>query len=301
MRIHESMPTLTEQTSSPPGVDREAFRRRGYAIVEQLFSAEEIERLREVSTDTLAEHERDGRAGADPGREGTIRGASGDLLSIPSLRYVLLDPRLLRVVRDLLGGQPHYFGDSSLRVGKNGARGWHRDNVNRRRWRGGPDWHDPYPLLRCGLYMQDLARFSGGLALRPASNRPRRRLPTLGKLVQARAGDLVVWDLRTVHSGEVVRMRGLPGLALRPSLQTLLPDALRVPEERERIVMFMTFALPGEHLDDYIAYLRTRDYMCNAWAGARVAPDVWAQAADAGLEVLRSIPEYSPLTEVTGA
>jgi hypothetical protein len=289
--------TSSTELSPPPSVDREAFRRRGYTIVEQLFSAEEIERLRGVAIGTLTEHECEGRAGADPGPEGTIRGAGGDLLSVPSLRPVLLDPRLLRVVRDLLGGQPNYFGDSSLRVGKNGARAWHRDNVDRSRRRGGADWHDPYPLLRCGLYMQDQARFSGGLALRPASNRPRRLLPTLGKLVRARAGDLVVWDLRTVHSGEAVRMRGLPRLALHPRLQTLMPDALRVPEERERVVMFMTFALPGEHLDNYVKYLRTRDYMRKAWERARVAPEVWAQAESAGLEIVRLIPEYSPIGE----
>jgi hypothetical protein len=290
-----SMSTVSRQAPPFPGVDREAFRRRGYTVVEQLVNAEEVEQLRELALDTLAEHERDGRAGADPGREGTIRGAHGDLLSIPALRHVLLDPRILRVARDLLGGTPSYFGDSSVRVGKNGMRGWHRDNVNRRRWRGGPDWRDPYPLLRCGLYLQDQERFSGGLALRPSSNQSRRWLPTRGMLVRARAGDLVVWDLRTIHSGEVVRVRGLSRLALNPRLQTLVPDTLRVPEERERVVMFMTFALPGEHLDNYVTYLQTRDYMRAAWAGARVAPEVWAQAESAGLRVLRSIPEYSAL------
>jgi hypothetical protein len=289
--------TINKQAPSVPRVDRVAFRRRGYTVIERLFSVDEVERLRKVALDTLAERTREGRASADPGIEGTIRGPGGDLLSIPSIRGVLLDPRVLQVARELLGGAPHYFGDSSLRVGKNGVRGWHRDNVNRRRWRGGPDWHDPYPLLRCGLYMQDQAHFSGGLALRPHSNRSRRLTPTIGKLVRARAGDLVVWDLRTVHSGEVVRMRGLSRLALHPRLQTALPDVLRVPEERERVVMFMTFALPSEHLDRYVAYLQTRDYMREAWAGARVTAQVWDQAQDAGLSVFRSIPEYSVLSD----
>jgi hypothetical protein len=290
--------TVNKQQPSFPGVDRDTFRRRGYTVVEGLLSVEEVQRLRKVALDTLAQRTREGHAGADPGVEGTIRGPGGDLLCIPSIRGVLLDPRVLQVARELLGGAPHYFGDSSLRVGKNGVRGWHRDNVNRRRWRGGPDWHDPYPLLRCGLYMQDQAHFSGGLALRPRSNGPRRLMPTIGKLVRARAGDLVVWDLRTVHSGEVVRMRGLPRLALHPRLQTALPDVLRVPEECERVVMFMTFALPGEHLDRYVAYLQTRDYMREAWASARVTADVWDQAQDAGLSVLRSIPEYGALGDL---
>jgi hypothetical protein len=296
--------TIDERVSSPASrsvaalaeIDRDTFRRHGYLVVEQLFGAEEIERLRSVALDTLAEYERDGRGGVERGKEGTMRAAPGDLLSIPSLRHVLLDPRLLGAVTALLGGKPCYFGDSSVRVGRNGIRGWHRDNVNRRRWRGGPDWRDPYPLLRCGLYMQDQAHHSGGLALRPGSNRPGRRLPTLGRLVRARAGDLVVWDLRTVHSGEAVRMRGLPRLTLHPRLQTLLPERMRVPEERERVVMFMTFALPGAHLDNYLAYLSKRDYMRAAWASSGVAPEVWEQAEEAGLEIVRSIPEYTPLS-----
>jgi hypothetical protein len=164
--------------------------------------------------------------------------------------------------------------------------------VNRSRLRGGPDWHDPYPLLRCGLYLQDQALHSGGLALRPGSNRPGRRLPTLGKLVAAGAGDLVAWDLRTVHSGEVVRARGLPGLALNPRLQSLIPEQRRVPEGRERIVMFMTFGLPGSHLDNYLEYLKGRDYMQQIWSASQFGPEAWSQAESAGLHVLQPVPSY---------
>jgi Phytanoyl-CoA dioxygenase (PhyH) len=284
--------TPSQQIRSFPGVDRSTFRERGYTIVKGLFSLDEIKRLRTVALEAVAELERDGLINADSGIEGEIRASSCDLLSIPSLRHVLLDERLLEVVRELLGGQPSYFGDSSLRVGKNGTRGWHRDNVDRRRWRGGADWHDPYPILRCGLYLQDQAAHSGGLALRPGSSQPNRRLPTLPKLVAAQAGDLVAWELRTVHSGEAVRPRGLPRMTLNPRLQTLLPESLRVPEQVQRIVMFMTFAIPGPHLDNLLAYYRTRDYMRNSWASSRFGPAVWEQADGAGLHLLAPTPEY---------
>ncbi|HLL92496.1 MAG TPA: hypothetical protein VK252_06105, partial [Solirubrobacteraceae bacterium] len=257
--------------------------------------------LRETSIQAIAELQAAGLTSTDVGQEGTIRASTCDLLSVPSLRRVLLDARLLEVIEQLLGGRPCYFGDSSVRVGKNGSRAWHRDNVDRVRWRGGPDWQDPYPLLRCGLYLQDQASHSGGLALRPHSNRPDRRVPTLPRLVQARAGDLVAWDLRIVHSGEVVRPRGLPWLALNPRLQTVLPEALRVPDERERIVMFMTFGLSGPHLDHYIAYLKTRDYMRTSWTNSRFSADVWEQAANAGLDVLHPTPEYgTPADQTSG-
>jgi hypothetical protein len=286
------MSTPQTHTRSLPGCDRAVFRERGYTVVRELLDLEEVQRLRGIALETVAEAERQGRLGTEPGGEGTIRGCQGDLLSNPSLRHVLLDPRILGTVGELLGGEPVYFGDSSFRVGKNGVRGWHRDNVDHSRWRGGSDWHDPYPLLRCGLYLQDQSRHSGGLALRPYSNRPSRRLPTLPKLVDARAGDLVAWDLRTVHSGEAVRVRGLPSLPLNPRIQTRLPEGARVPEDGERIVMFMTFALVGPHLDHYLDYLRGRDYMCKAWSSSRFGPEVWAEAEKAGLRTLQPIPAY---------
>jgi hypothetical protein len=266
--------------------------RTGYTVVQDLLTGDEVERLRETAGAAIDQLAAEDLASTEHGRDGTLRASTCDLLSIPSLRGVLLDARLLAVIEQLLGGPPCYFGDSSVRVGKTGTRAWHRDNVDRVRWRGGPDWLDPYPLLRCGLYLQDQARHSGGLALRPCSNRPGRRLPTLPRLVRAKAGDLVAWDLRTVHSGEVVRARGLPGLALNPRLQTRLPESMRVPDDRERIVMFMTFGLPGPHLDHYLAYLKTRDYMRESWISSRFGPDVWEQAERAGLDVLHPTPEY---------
>src|SRR5690242_5934824 len=138
--LEATVSAATEQNLSFPGVDRDAFHRLGYVVVKQLFGVDEIERLRKLTLDTVAEYESEGRGFTDPDREGATRAVEGDLLSVPSVRHVLMDPRVLRVMRELLGGTPCYFGDSGIRIGKNGARGWHRDNVNRRRWRGGPDW-----------------------------------------------------------------------------------------------------------------------------------------------------------------
>jgi Phytanoyl-CoA dioxygenase (PhyH) len=286
------MSISADKTRALPATDPAVFHAEGYAVVRELFAADEVAQLRATAREAISELEATGRVAGDPGREGTIRSGAGDLLSNARLRHVLLDPRVLDVVEDLLGGKPVYFGDSSFRIGKNGVRGWHRDNVNRRRIRGGPDWHGPYPLLRCGIYLQDQSHHSGGLALRPRSSRPGRVRPTLPRLVDAHAGDLVAWNLRTVHSGEVVRLRGLPDLPLHPRLQTRVPDGLRVPDGSERIVMFMTFALPGPHLDNYIRYLKSRDYMCQAWSASRFGAEAWAEAEGAGLSVFAPIPAY---------
>src|SRR5271155_1196404 len=160
------MALANSHSRSSPGLDP-SLGERGYAIVRQLFDAEEIQSLRASAQEAVAEGEREGLVTSRPGVEGTMRHDTRDLLSISQLRHVLLDQRVVEVVRELLGGEPVYFGDSSVRIGKNGERGWHRANVNRRRGRGGPDWRDPYPVLGCGLYLQDLAHHSGGLAVRP--------------------------------------------------------------------------------------------------------------------------------------
>jgi hypothetical protein len=289
------MPVDSPQIQLSPDLNRSRFRERGYTVARQLFGVDEIERLRTVALKTMADLEELGLAATETSVEGALRYSGCDVLSIPSLRHVLLDPRLLGVIGELLGGQPSYFGDSSVRVGKSGARAWHRDNIDKVRvpWRRGSDWSDPYPLLRCGLYMQDQSRHSGGLALRPGSNRAKRRLPTLPRLVAANAGDLVAWHLRTVHSGEVVRPRGLPWLALNPRLQTRIPMGMRVPDDGVRIVIFMTFGLPGTHVDRFIEHYKTHeDYLRPSWENSRFGPEVWKEAEHAGLHVMRPIPEY---------
>jgi hypothetical protein len=264
-----------------------------------MLNADEVQRLRGVVIETIVEQERQGRVGFSTDTEGTIRGGEGDLLSNPSLRHVLLDRRLVEVIGELLGGKPTYFGDSSFRIGKNGVRGWHRDKVGRR-WVGGPDWRGSFPVLRCGLYLQDQARHSGGLGVRPGSHLSRRLLPTLPKLVDAQAGDLVVWNMRTVHSAEAVRMRWLPRFPLHPRLQTLLPHRMRVPEDGERIVIFLTFALPGPHFDNYLEYMKSRDFAREAWSHSRFGPEVWAEAESAGWQMLRPIPAYGKPLDQTG-
>jgi hypothetical protein len=283
---------LDQRASSFAGVDRDRFRERGYTVVKGLFEPQEIEALREDAARAMTELERLGLSMREHGSEGVGLYSRCDVLSIPQVRHVILDRRLISAIGELLGDRPTYFGESVLRIGKQGARAWHRDNADRVKRFGGLDWQDPYRILRCGVYMQDQARHSGGLAVRPRSNRPGRRIRSVPVFVEAEPGDLIVWDLRTVHSGEVVRCRLAPKLPLHPWLQTRLPQALQLPDERERMVMFMSFGLRGPHLDHYLEYLKTRPQNREIWETSRFGPDVWQQAAEAGLDVLGATPEY---------
>jgi len=303
-----------------PGVDRERLHRLGYTIVKRLFAREEMEALREQAIGALERLEERGLLLTEETSEGVARYSRCEVLGIPEVRQVALDARMVGVMSELLGGRPAYYGDSVLRMGSNGVRGWHRDCADRRRFRDGLDWHDPYPLLRCGLYMQDHAHRAGGLALRPRSHRREFHIRSLPTLVNAEMGDLVVWDGRTMHSGEVVRLRPLPAIALParvqsrvpqglrhalpaiplpPRVQTRVPQALRRGEERERVVIFMSYALPGPHLDHYIEFLRTRKQNRELWGTSRFGPEVREQAKQAGLDVLYPIPEFGTPQEAS--
>jgi alkylation response protein AidB-like acyl-CoA dehydrogenase len=65
--------------------------------------------------------------------------------------------------------------------------------------------------------------------------------------------------------------------------------------------MFMSFGLRGPHLDHYLEYLKTRPQNCEIWETSRFGPDVWKQAADAGLDVLGVTPEYGTPQQSQGA
>src|ERR1700683_5059455 len=120
------MSTVLDQRSysSFPAVDREQFRKRGYTVVKRLFEREEIEKLRADAQRAMSQREHNGIAVDDPGPEGVARYARCDVLSIPEVRHVLLDRRLVAVIGELLGGPPTYFGESVLRIGSHGGRAW---------------------------------------------------------------------------------------------------------------------------------------------------------------------------------
>lgn len=285
----------------------DAFLRDGYAIVPQLFSPDEAEAIRAA---TIAEVEALASSGdaVVAERDGEQRlSPRGDMLSYVSLRRVLLDPRLIAVATEVLGGTPYYWGESGVNVGalRGASRGWHTDADTT------PVTHGArFPLVRCGLYFQDTKRHSDGLAVVRGSHtkdvlskRFSRRLrtaaiPWIGApgttLVGTSPGDLVIWDFRLLHSGEVVRLKAAPSLPLPLNWQGKIPSSLRLPPERRRVVMFPTFGLPGPDLESWLERQRSREYMQDAWNASRFPASVVDEAAAAGLRVVRPVPFYGP-------
>jgi hypothetical protein len=267
----------------------EDFRRDGFVIVRNVFSTEEISRLRSVVGGLRDK----AVAGEDFDRSNIASRLvllRGDLLSMDDLKtmdYVAFDERVVNTARQLLG-RPEvvvYHGDSSAQTGE-GERGFHKDNCDRTNPTG-PDWSGEYGVIRMALYLQDHTVSSGGLKTRRRSHRyfsrHRGRAVNLG----TSAGDLVFWYLTTSHSGNFVRIRGVPNVVLHPRLERIVPRWLRVPEHAERMSIFCSFGAPSPHLDRYIEYQSKRPDMQKHWTRAGMGPHLDRLAAQRGIELRR--------------
>jgi len=207
-----------------------------------------------------------------------------DLLSVPALRAVLLDDRLLALVRSLIGSELMYFGDSSVSVGA-AFPGFHKDNPDKFDPRA-PDWQGRYPLVRFGIYTQSHKGRPDGLDLRRGSHEVCS--DTFGEHVYAdtEPGDVVIWNLRTSHSGGAISVMGRPidpGTFAARVLRKLPVLCDRQPEKR--LALFGTFGAPGPHLERYMAYLKTRKYAVDQFLAQRHDPDALALARSKGVIV----------------
>ncbi|MFM1990498.1 MAG: hypothetical protein RJA99_3455 [Pseudomonadota bacterium] len=220
----------------------------------------------------------------------------GDLLAMRELEpwdYLFFSDEVQRVVRRLLGvDSPVYWGDSQFHVGS-GMRGFHKDNAGRIDG-SHDDWRDArYGLLRCGLYMQDHDRLSGGLKVRLGSHRhPDHRS---GRIVDvdSRFGDLVIWNLRLTHSGNARRSRLRPSSPLHPRIEKVLPRWAVLPEPARRIAAFCTFGAPGTHLERYMDYLeRCSDEYRPYFLHARHPDEAEPLLRRAGLTFRRPTSDY---------
>ena len=276
------------------GLEPLDFQRDGFVHVRGVFDADEVSRLR-------AACERERRRAREAGRLlAPVAGEDapvGDLLGRePPLGDIVFDERIVHIARTLLGRTDlAYFGDSHMMLGGHG-RGFHKDNTERTQ-KNHPDWQSHYTLLRMGIYLQDHARHSGGLKLRRGSHM--HVDVTTGEIVDVPTtpGDVVVWSLRTTHSGQAIRVKGLPWLHLQPRFEMRLPQRLHVTEERERIAVFITYGVCDAHLDRYIAkhtdLERNPDnYMYKSWLYSCKDPRYDELARARNVKLVRPIADY---------
>jgi hypothetical protein len=223
---------------------REQFEKQGYLIVRNVFTPAEVASLRQA-----AYQHRDLQK--ERGLVAQVKQAAsvkGDLLSKDGMGWVIYDPRIVAIATDILGDTPVYFSDSTYQIGT-GTRGFHRDNIDRYQFGQGADWEGAYPLIRFGIYLQDHDTYSGGIRFKAGSH---DAADGADVFADTRAGDIVVWNMRTLHSGNARRMKVLNNLPLHVGLENRLPDFLFREQQGERVSLFFSYGLEGKHLDRYL-------------------------------------------------
>lgn len=270
---------------NPSNIDKARFDKEGYLVIKNVFTPAEIEKFR---ADCYLQFEEDKKKGLNYDIARTkARSLRGDLLSKRLMRKILLDDRILTIARTILGPDIVYFGDSNFQFGV-GFRGFHRDNVDRE-FNVGPDWEGDYNIIRMGVYMQDHSKFSGGLKIQKGSH---KNAHGQSVIIDSNIGDVAIWSLRTLHSGNAVRLKIFNNLPVN-YFERFVPEFMKVDEAQERVACFFTFGLKGKHLDRYI-----NEYMLKAkpvLENLRNSPwddDVEKEIQQKKLEVLKPSPEY---------
>jgi hypothetical protein len=262
---------------------RRDYDRDGFVQIHQLFSPEEVEGLRAACASY----------------------GSGDILSKPEFSLFPFDDKILTLVRSMIGERVVYFGESTALNNAVAETPEHRHYHNDSR---GDDFDfiKDYKVIRLGVYLQDHARHSGGLKLRPGSHRkfcfekfglkgavkhllrrhrPQDLVSRPSLNVATRPGDLLGWNMRIHHTGYALRLRSFPNLALHPRVENLLPASAFLPEEKGRCVIFMSFGAPGADLENYIRDRITRDDMKAYWKNTSFSQEAKDLARAKGIEL----------------
>ncbi len=223
---------------------REQFDEQGYLIVRNVFTPDEVAQLRQAAYTYRDQQQKLGLVK----QVKQAASVKGDLLSKEKLGWVIYDPRIVTIATELLGDTPVYFSDSTYQIGT-GTRGFHRDNIDRYQFGQGADWDGPYPLIRFGIYLQNHDTYSGGIRFKAGSH---NAADGADVFADTRAGDIVVWNMRTLHSGNARRMKVFNSLPLHVGLENRLPNFLFREQQGERVSLFFSYGLEGKHLDRYL-------------------------------------------------
>jgi len=244
------------------------FWKDGYLIVKNVYSQNEVETYRNFISKECKKNLGEESLNYKELEQKNLK----DILSYPELQSVILNKKLISTIRDILGDEVVYWGYSSFRWNEKPYRSFHNDAKN--------DFDCPfttkYPLVRVGVYLQNHSDFSNGVKIWKGSCHTLRYGRKLLKKifiekgsfkylfpqqfyksvnVKTEAGDVVIWNLRTCHSGSAVRLKILPNVSFHPLIENFIANyfpKMMIQEEKERTVIFSTFGAESFSLENFI-------------------------------------------------
>src|SRR3990167_214142 len=246
----------------------EFHKKNGYLHIPQLFTQEEVESF----------------------RKGCRQNQPGDSMCRPEFLDIMFSPRVVNIMKDLLGETLIYPGLSLTRTDNFpkpfGSRFFHTDTIDEDN-----NFEIDYPIINTGIYLQDYINYSGMLKIVPGSHK--RPCTTSMTLIHAlknivkkllkldikgaigilnlhksinipnQPGDMIIWNVRTHHSGHGVRLKFFRNLSLPPVIENWIPNFIKLPDNPERNVILSIFATHSKYLETYISKQIIKDYRHN--------------------------------------
>lgn len=261
---------------------RQDFEQKGYALVKSVFTPTEMDEMRRLVL--LSEQELSDAPASPAPDTPAYHSSKADLLSNPYLRHLVSDESILTIVRTLLGSDNIvYMSEGSWTIHRHThttPMAFHKDNPDRINGNG-PDWTEPYHIIRLGIYLQDHSQHSGGLSVFEGSHslnsvKNGKVITEWGKRVYlpTKPGDVVIWYLKTSHAGDW----GIPRLSM---LNALPVKVLRKLHRFEflfksphdiRAAIFLSYGVNSASTERYKQYLRTRKWSFDTARGSTYDP-----------------------------
>ena len=104
--------------------------------------------------------------------------------------------------------------------------------------------------------------------------------------VKNEIGDLILWDLRSIHSPWFVTLNHYPNLVLPPYFEKYVPRIMEQQRSDKRSTISATYGIPSNELDSYMKWIGSREDYARHWKPCNFHKlEVQKLLNDNGLEV----------------
>lgn len=248
---------------------KQSLLQNGYAIIQDFYSSYETEQIRKPCISNQFEK--------------TDSVILGDIITHDPFRKIIFKKELLDVLREL--ELSNYVCDGSARGDDNiitrNTRKLHTDSRA-----DDFDFTKHYGIYRFGIYLQSSSQEGGGLKLRPKSHKylcidhgnfyeglyrlykyimKYKKIPQItfsgGINVKTEPSDLLIWNMRTHHSGHAIRLKFFKNLSLHPLIENIVPKKWIIKSNEKRCVVFFAFSDNSNYAIEYYNYVK--NHPCN--------------------------------------
>lgn len=234
---------------------RHSLEMHGFAVIRGILERQEIDRLRAIVRDHLT---------CQGVCLGLGKSQPNAAIAVPQLAFLFANENVVRLLKSILGeDQVVFTGHCDIHM--NMLSGWHKDSGESfgGYFRGDYFKADECRVYKVALYLQD-SDARTGFVVRSGSHRSPSLMTGEESLIETRVGDIVVFDVRISHAGQlpdpIERALKALNLALvggdRTKTDSRMVSGLKrlywlLLRRRERLSVFYTFGCANQYTYDF--------------------------------------------------